>query len=50
MRKLPFVEAKIKSELGKMMEGTVAELKSQTQGIPFHTQIPEEGWDREKGG
>ena len=50
MRKLPFVEAKIKSELDKMMEGTMKELKGQTKGIPFHTRIPEVGWNREKGG
>ena len=50
MRKLPFVEAKIQSELNKMMEGTLKELKGQTKGIPFHTRIPEAGWNREKGG
>lgn len=50
MRKLPFVEAKVQSELNKMMEGTMKELKGQTKGIPFHTRIPEVGWNREKGG
>ena len=50
VRKLPFVEAKIQSELNKMMEGTLKELKGQTKGIPFHTRIPEAGWNREKGG
>ena len=48
MRKLPFVEAKIQSELNKMMEGTLKELKAQTNNIPFYTRIPEAGWNREK--
>ena len=47
-RKVPWVQKKISEELGKTMSELKKDVDSQLKGLDYHTEIPDEGWDKEK--
>ena len=48
LRRIPWVQKKISEELGKTMSELKRDVDSQLRGLPYLTQLPDQGWDRDR--
>ena len=48
LRRIPWVQKKISEELGRTMSELKRDVDSQLRGLPYLTQLPDQGWDRDR--